>query len=104
MFNTTVLVGRLVDNPIKEDKNIKVTLKCQRPYKNDSEEYEYDIVDVLLWDNFAGNLDEVVRKGDLIGIKGRLESKESDGKRETYVVAEKVTFLSQKPKDENGGE
>lgn len=109
MLNQTVLVGRLVSDPtIKESEEGKkysnITLAVPRSYKNENGEYETDFIDVRLWTGVAENTVEYCRKGDLIGAKGRLQTREvekEDGTKTklTEVIAEKITFLSTKPKE-----
>jgi len=58
-----------------------------------------------LWGNIAENTAEYCRKGDIVGVKGRLQTnnyEKEDGSKvfKLDVVAEKVTFLSSKSKDE----
>ena len=104
MLNQIVLVGRLVKDPeIKETESgfslSKITLAIPRSYKNSEGEYETDFVDCTLWKGIAENTAEYCKKGDIIGVKGRIEtsSYEKDNEKiyTTNVVAEKVTFLSQ---------
>ncbi|MEG1146642.1 MAG: single-stranded DNA-binding protein, partial [Bacilli bacterium] len=63
-------------------------------------EYETDFVDCVLWSGIATQTAEYCKKGDLIGVKGRLQTStyEKDGKtqKSLQVVAEKITFLSSK--------
>ncbi|MDY6015013.1 MAG: single-stranded DNA-binding protein [Bacilli bacterium] len=108
MLNQAVLVGRLVADPeVKELESGKsvsnITIACPRSYKNADGEYETDFIDVSLWDGVAQNTAEYCKKGDIIGVKGRLQtdSYEKDGNKmkSLSVVAEKITFLSSKAKD-----
>lgn len=109
MLNQVVLVGRLTDNIEVEDTESgkKVSAICmavQRAYKNVSGEYETDFIKCVLWNGIAENTAEYCKKGDIIGIKGRIQTNNyTDDKNVkhyiTEVVAEKVTFLSSK-KDE----
>ena len=103
MLNQVVLVGRLVRDPeVRETKNgnsiSKVTLAIPRSYKNVDGEYETDFIDCTLWKIMATNTKEYCKKGDIVGVKGRIESKvyEKDGENiyVTEVVAERITFLS----------
>lgn len=99
MLNQIILVGRLVQDPeIKELENGKkvcnITLAIPRSYKNSNGEYETDFIDCVLWTGIAENTSEYCKKGDLLGVRGRLETREENGKRIVRVVAEKVTFLS----------
>ena len=110
MLNQTVIVGRLVSDPeVQETENgnkvTNLTLAVPRSFKNAEGEYETDFVDCVLWNGVATNTAEYVKKGDLIGIKGRIQTdtyENSEGKRQKSIklVAEKVTFLSSKQKDE----
>ena len=103
MLNQTVLVGRLVKTPeVKETENgqkvSNITLAVHRSYKNVNGEYETDFVNCTLWGPIATNTAEYCQKGDMVGVKGRIEtsSYEKDGetKYQTNVIAEKLTFLS----------
>lgn len=110
MLNQTVLVGRIVKTPeVKETENgqkvSNITLAVPRSYKNVDGEYETDFVNCTLWGPIATNTAEYCQKGDMVGIKGRIEtnSYEKDGEKKytTDIIAEKVTFLSSKSKEVN---
>ena len=111
MLNQTVIVGRMVKEPelveMEDGKKVtNMTLAVPRSYKNINGEYETDFIDCTLWGNIAENTCEYCKKGDLIGIKGRIQTDtyEVDGKtsKRMQVVAEKVTFLSTgKSKDQD---
>ena len=64
----------------------------------------YDFVDCVLFDNVAENTAEYCNKGDIVGVKGRIQSRiveEGDKKENTIeIIAEKVTFLSSKKTEE----
>ncbi len=111
MLNQLVLVGRLVRDPeLRESENkIKyayITLAVPRSFKNSNGEYETDFIDCVLWDAIASNTSEYCHKGDIVGIRGRLQTRMTEDKKEQTkqkvieVVCEKITFLSSK-KDEN---
>lgn len=110
MLNQTVIVGRIVKDPevIETDNGKKVanvTLAIPRSYKNKDGEYDTDFVDCTLWGGIAENTAEYCKKGDLVGVKGRLETdlyEKEDGStvKTTKLVAEKVTFLSSKSKED----
>ena len=109
MLNQIVLVGRLVrDIELKEEEGKKVsyiTLAVPRPYKNEEGEYETDFVDCILWNTVAENTAEYCKKGDILGIKGRIQTTNIDNEdgtktKVTEVIAEKVTFLSSKKLDD----
>ena len=85
-------------------KTTTVTLAVPRNYKNGEGEYETDYLDCTLWTNVAENTTEYCQTGDMVGVKGRIQSRtivSEDGskRRKTEIVAEKVTFLAQSPKN-----
>lgn len=109
MLNQTILVGRIVRKPeLKETENGKkmsfITLAVPRSFKNVNGEYDTDFIDCSLWDSIAASTVEYCNKGDIIGVKGRLQTrvveKEEEKKYILEVIAEKVTFLSSKKADE----
>ena len=104
MLNQVVLVGRLTKDPeVRELENGKqvstITLAVQRNFKNEEGVYETDFINCDLWNGVAQNTSEYCKKGDIVGVKGRLqmdsfEDKEGNNKTVLKVAAEKVTFLS----------
>ncbi len=110
MLNQTVLVGRLTSDPELHEleggnKVASITLAVPRSYKNTDGEYDTDFIPCVLWKGVAESAAEYCHKGDLIGIRGRIESRkyktEDDKTREkTEVIAEKLTFLSSKKRDD----
>ena len=108
MLNQTVIVGRLVREPeLKETENGKkvtnITLAVPRNYKNAEGVYDTDFIDCIAFENIAENTATYCSKGDIVGIKGRVQSRvvEEDGKKNYLIdiVAEKVTFLSSKKEE-----
>lgn len=92
MLNQIVLVGRMTsDLKIKEDK-ANITLAIPRNYKNKDGEYETDFIPCELMGKIAESTAEYCKKGDLIGIRGRIESEN----KKVIIKAEKITFLSTK--------
>ena len=110
MLNQTVIVGRLVAEPSlqKVDSGKKVaniTVAVPRSYKNENGEYDTDFVDCVLWGGIAENTIEYCKKGDMLGIKGRVQTdvyKDDEGKSKkvTKVIAEKVSFLAKAREEE----
>ena len=103
MLNMVVLVGRLVRDPeIVENetgtKYSRITLALNSRFKGPDGVYHTNYVDCILWNNCAINVNEYCSKGDLIGVRGRLNVNvlENDGvkKKYTNVIAENITFLS----------
>ena len=109
MLNQLVVIGRLVKDPelrkTENGKNVtNITLAVPRSYKNPNGEYDTDFIDCVLWSTVSESTTEYCKKGDLLGIKGRIQTrtyeKDEEKKYVTEVVAEKVTFLSSKKADE----
>ena len=101
MLNQIVIVGRLVSDPeINETENgnkvTNITLAVKRSYKNSEDIYDTDFIPCIVLNEMAKNTKEFCRKGDIIGVKGRLQRLEGN---ELQVMAEKVTFLSSKKED-----
>lgn len=109
MLNQTVIVGRIVRDPeLRETDNgnkiTNITLAVPRSFKNVNGEYETDFISCVLWKGVAENVVEYCKRGDLVGVKGRIqtrniETEDNSKKQVIEVVAEKVTFLSSKNKD-----
>ena len=109
MLNQVVVVGRLTrDISVNKSENgVKVatiSLAIPRTFKNNEGTYDTDFIDCVAFENIAENTSEYCTKGDIVGVRGRLQSRvvEKEDKKEYLMdfVAEKVTFLSSHTKDE----
>ncbi len=110
MKNVVFLIGRLTNDPeLKKTENDKtyafITVAVQRDFKNSDGIYESDFIRCNLWNGIANQVGEYCHKGDLIGIKGRIQNRsyeEDNGELKyiTEIIADKVSFLSTK-KEEN---
>lgn len=110
MINQVTLVGRLTKNPelkVTADGTpvTNIVLAVNRQFRNHNGEIDTDFVQCTLWRKVAENTVQYCRKGSVIGITGRIQTRHYDqgGKRVyvTEVVAETVRFLSSKPHVEN---
>lgn len=108
MLNNTVIVGRIVRDPeLKETESGKkvtnITLAVPRSYKNIDGEYDTDFIPCVLWSGIAENTANYCKTGDLVGVKGRIQSRTYETEESKHyvveLVAEKVTFLSSKKND-----
>ena len=64
-------------------KVTNITLAVPRSFKNQNGEYDTDFLDCTLWTNVAENTVEYCQTGDMVGVKGRIQSKifeDEDGK------------------------
>ena len=103
MLNQIVLVGRLTRNITvnESDSGIKVAtipLAIPRSFKNSDGTYDTDFVDCVAFDQIANNTSEYCEKGDIVGVKGRIQTRivDKEGQKENVmeIIAEKVTFVS----------
>jgi len=103
MNNTMFAVGRLTEDPkIEKTPNGRVvsniTIAVPRTYKNENGEYDTDFLDCVFWGEIANNATKYCKKGDLVGIRGRLENNtfEVDGQNHkvSKIIADKISFLS----------
>jgi len=106
MINQIVLVGRITQKPelhtTDNGKKVsEITLAVPRAYKNQNGEYDTDFLDCTLWTGIAETTAQYCNVGDIIGVKGRLQSRmieRDDGTKykKTDIIAERVTFLTSK--------
>lgn len=113
MLNQIVLVGRLTRNiqVNKSENGVKVatiSLAIPRSFKNMEGTYDTDFIDCVAFDSIAENTCEYCNKGDIVGVKGRVQSRiiEKEDKRETVmeIICEKITFLSSHKSEEKDTE
>lgn len=109
MLNQIILVGRLVrDITVNKSENgtkvATISLAIPRSFKNMEGTYDTDFIDCVAFDNIATNTSEYCNKGDVVGVKGRVQSRvveEGDTKKTVIdIIAEKVTFLTSKKASE----
>lgn len=109
MLNQVILVGRLVRTPELQltDNGKKwsmITLAVNRGYKNQNGEYDTDFLDCSLWTGIAENTAEYCKSGDIIGVKGRIQTRLIDNEdgtkhKKMEIIADRVTFLASAKND-----
>ena len=105
-MNSTCLVGRLTkDVDLRyTQSNVAVatfTLAVNRTFKNENGEREADFINCVMWRQQAENLANWAKKGALIGITGRIQTRSYDNQQGqrvyvTEVVAEQFQLLESK--------
>lgn len=110
MINQVIIVGRLTRDPEMKTTPegtpvAHVTLAVSRHFRNHNGEIEADFIQCTLWRKMAENTAQYCRKGSVLGITGRIQTRNYDnqeGKRVyvTEVIADTVRFLSSKPPTE----
>lgn len=111
MINTVVLTGRLTrDVDLRYTQSGAAvgtfTLAVDRRFTNSNGDREADFVNCVIWRKPAENLANFVHKGSLIGIEGRLQTRNYENKQGqrvyvTEVVVDNFTFLEPR---QNGGQ
>ena len=106
MINNVVLIGRLTrDAELRyTPSNIAVAtfnLAVNRNFKNDNGDIEADFINVVMWRQQAENFANWVKKGNLVGITGRIQTRSYDNQQGqrvyvTEVVAESFQILEKK--------
>ena len=111
MINNVVLIGRLTrDAELRyTPSNIAVAtfnLAVNRNFKNDNGDREADFINVVMWRQQAENFANWVKKGNLVGITGRIQTRSYDNQQGqrvyvTEVVAESFQILEKKDNSAN---
>lgn len=112
MMNSICLVGRLTkDVELRyTPSNVAVatfTLAVNRTFKNENGEREADFINCVMWRQQAENLANWAKKGALIGITGRIQTRSYDNQQGqrvyvTEVVAENFQLLESKGQGNQG--
>jgi len=83
MSNIVIIIGRILE--FQDENYIKVV--TTRNFKNADGVYESDFIEIKLSEIIMNKTKEYCKKGDLVSIKGRIESG-------NIIVAESITFLN----------
>ena len=103
MINNVVLVGRLTKDPdLRYTANgtgvASFTLAVNRNFTNQSGEREADFINCVIWRKPAETLANYARKGTLLGVTGRIQTRSYDNQQGqrvyvTEVVADNFQLL-----------
>lgn len=112
MLNSVCLVGRLTRDPELKytTSNVAVatfTLAVNRNFKDANGERETDFINCVIWRQQAENLANWAKKGALIGITGRIQTRNYENQQGqrvyvTEVVAENFQMLESRAAREGG--
>ena len=116
MINRAVLTGRLTKNPeLRTTQSglsvVSFNLAVDRPFKDNNGNHGADFISCVIWRKAAENFCNFTSKGSLVGIDGRLQTRnyqDNDGKTVyvTEVLVESFTLLESKKdrlSNSNGG-
>ncbi|MBF7094421.1 single-stranded DNA-binding protein [Streptococcus sp. HF-1907] len=113
MINNVVLVGRMT-----RDAELRYTpsnqavatfsLAVNRNFKNQAGEREADFINCVIWRQQAENLANWAKKGTLIGITGRIQTRNYENQQGqrvyvTEVIADNFQILESRATRENNG-
>lgn len=103
MINRTVLVGRLTKDPDLRYTSsgaavVSFTVAVNRQFTNSQGEREADFINCVMWRKAAENFANFTRKGSLVGIDGRIQTRSYENQQGqrvyvTEVVAENFSLL-----------
>ncbi|MDC2841632.1 single-stranded DNA-binding protein [Limosilactobacillus mucosae] len=106
MINNVTLTGRITKDLEKHQTNkgtsvVNFSLAVDRRFKDSKGNREADFIGIQVWGLTADLLCKYCGKGSLIGIEGRIQTRNyenNQGQRVyvTEVVAENITFLDSK--------
>lgn len=110
MINRVVLVGRLTRDPeLRYTANgaavANFTVAVNRTFKNAQGEREADFINCIIWRKAAENFANFTNKGSLVGIEGRIQTRNYDNQQGqrvyvTEVVVENFSLLESRSESE----
>lgn len=112
MLNKVVLMGRLTRDPeLKHTQsNTSVTsfsLAVDRSFTRQGEERQTDFIDVVAWRSTAEFVTRYFRKGQLVAVSGRLQTRKwqdnQGNNRTAYEVVADEVFFAESRRDSSGG-
>lgn len=111
MINNVTIVGRLTRDPELRytPSNIAITtfnLAVNRNFKNQAGDREADFINCMIWRQQAENFANWVKKGNLVGITGRIQTRSYDNQQGqrvyvTEVVADTFQLLEKRDNSAN---
>lgn len=110
MINRVVLVGRITKDPELKvtSSNIPVvsfTIAVNRSFTDQSGERQADFINCVVWRKQAENLARYIKKGGLLGIEGRIQTRnyetEQGMRYVTEVLCESIQFLESRNEQSN---
>jgi len=106
MLNKTILMGRLTADPeLRRTQNntsvTSFTLAVNRSFARQGEQAQTDFIDIVAWSATAEFVSKWFRKGMLVAVAGRIqtrtyEDRQGNKRKAVEVVAEEVHFAEPK--------
>ena len=111
MINNVVLMGRLTrDVDLRYSRQNQAvgqfTIAVNRNFKNQNGEYDADFINCVIWGKSAENFANWTKKGNLVGITGRVQTRNYENQQGqrvyvTEVVAESFQLLEKRDNSAN---
>ena len=109
-MNKVELIGRVTSTPelkytSNNKANTRFTLAVNRNHKTETGETQADFISIVAWESKAETICKYIKKGNKIGIVGRIQTgsyDKQDGSKgyTTDVIVSELEFLESKPKDD----
>lgn len=113
MINRAILVGRLTRDPELRYTTsgaavATFSLAVNRQFTNQQGEREADFINCVIWRKSAENFSNFTHKGSLVGIDGRIQTRNYENQQGqrvyvTEVVVENFSLLEPKSHNQNSG-
>lgn len=110
-MNTIAVIGNLckeVELRYSESEKavLQNTVAVKQNRKNKEGVYESDFIDIVAFSNNAEFLGKYAKKGDKVGIQGKLhidnyKDSEGNSKKRTYIVIDNVELLTSTKKEDS---
>ena len=110
MMNRVILVGRITKDPeLKKTAQdiavINFTIAVNRNYTDQQGEKQADFMSCVVWRRQAENVAKYVSKGMLLGVEGRIQTRQYESetgmKYITEVLCDSVQFLENKSSNQS---
>ena len=111
MINNVTLIGRLTrDAELRHTQTNIATaqfnIACNRNFKNANDEYDADFINCVMWREQAERFCNWTKKGMLVGITGRIQTRNYENQQGqrvyvTEVVAESFQILEKRDNTAN---
>ena len=111
MINNVTLIGRLTrDAELRYTPNNIATaqfnIACNRNFRNANDEYDADFINCVMWREQAERFCNWTKKGTLVGITGRIQTRNYENQQGqrvyvTEVVAENFQVLEKRDNTAN---
>ena len=112
MINRAVLTGRLTRDPelrytTSGTAVVSFTLAVDRQFRNQNGDRDADFINCVIWRKSAENFSNFTHKGSLVGIEGRIQTRNYENQQGNRVYVTEVVvdnFVLLEPRQNGGGQ